>query len=275
MRKFRAIVQTRKEPQDHEVLWYWKGKVLFWNNNGWEPFYLTDASEVLYKFNDILTVKEALDKLLQYPVDPNIIALREVINYDNILNNSLFTEGMKYWSAANVPPYFRSKNKFVLTKGTLLSRKKGGVLVVKEDGQPVLKLSNSTISQKNEDLIKTADVNFYNIPSVVTLYVYCKPMTSGTMRVSMKNETNEGYAPIQHSKKVEKHLTQDTQYHVIKSRFLWNGTGDFVLDYDGELNIKSMLMKVDEVATMDDKYIMLFKYSDTLVQMAEEHLSNN
>ena len=85
------------------------------------------------------------------------------------------------------------------------------------------------------------------------------------MRVSMKNEINEGYATIQHSKKVEKHLTQDTQYHVIKSRFLWNGTGDFVLDYDGELNIKSMLMKVDEVATIDDKYSMLFKYSDTLV----------
>lgn len=41
IRKFRAIVQTQKEPQDHEVLWYWKGKTQFYDNGEWMPFNFT------------------------------------------------------------------------------------------------------------------------------------------------------------------------------------------------------------------------------------------
>lgn len=38
MRKFRGIVQTNIEPQDHEILWYNKGELLFFNNGEWQPF---------------------------------------------------------------------------------------------------------------------------------------------------------------------------------------------------------------------------------------------
>lgn len=80
MRKFRAIVQTPKEPQDHEVLWYWKGKVLFWNNNGWEPFHLIDAAEVAYnseEAEEVNSVQEALDKLLYVTPKINDFTLKQ------------------------------------------------------------------------------------------------------------------------------------------------------------------------------------------------------
>ena len=38
VRKFRAIVQSKVEPTDHEVLWYKDGAVLFWSDDEWQSF---------------------------------------------------------------------------------------------------------------------------------------------------------------------------------------------------------------------------------------------
>lgn len=38
MRKFRGIIQSKLEPQDKEILWYYKDKLLYYNNGVWEPF---------------------------------------------------------------------------------------------------------------------------------------------------------------------------------------------------------------------------------------------
>ena len=85
MRKFRAIVETNIEPEDHNVLWYWKGKLLYWGNDAWEPFLLVDAIEIPYKTEEdksITTVQGALDKLLY--VVPEVISftLNEAGTYE-------------------------------------------------------------------------------------------------------------------------------------------------------------------------------------------------
>lgn len=85
IRQFRAIVQTSKEPQDHEVLWYWKGKVLFWNNGEWQPFHLIDAIEVAYtseEAEEVKTVHEALDKLLYVTPKINTFTLKQAGTYE-------------------------------------------------------------------------------------------------------------------------------------------------------------------------------------------------
>ena len=85
IRKFRAIVQTPKAPQDHEVLWYWKGKVLFWNNGEWQPFHLIDAMEVEYtseEAEEVKTVQEALDKLLYVTPKINNLTLKQAGTYE-------------------------------------------------------------------------------------------------------------------------------------------------------------------------------------------------
>lgn len=63
MRKFRAIVETNKEPEDHEVLWYYKKVLYYYHNDGWEKF-VADADigidnlpkdEILKLINDTIT----------------------------------------------------------------------------------------------------------------------------------------------------------------------------------------------------------------------------
>ncbi len=85
MRRFRAIIQTDKEPKDHEVIWYYKGKLLYFNEGKWEPFLLVDALEIPYKTEEdesISTVQEALDKLLYKPIGITSFILEQAGVYE-------------------------------------------------------------------------------------------------------------------------------------------------------------------------------------------------
>lgn len=86
MRRFRAIIETHIEPEDHEVLWYYKGKLLYWGNNAWEPFLLVDTIEIPYSTEEdesISTVQEALDKLLYVYPKVSSFTLTQAGTYEN------------------------------------------------------------------------------------------------------------------------------------------------------------------------------------------------
>lgn len=75
IRRFRAIIESTTEPEDHEILWYNKGDLFYWEHHKWKPFLDFDATEISY-INDedtsISTIGEALDKLLYvFPVIKN------------------------------------------------------------------------------------------------------------------------------------------------------------------------------------------------------------
>lgn len=86
MRRFRAIIETQIEPEDHEVLWYYKGKLLYWGNESWEPFLLVDAIEIPYETEEdesITTVQEALNKLLYVFPKISSFTLKQSGTYEN------------------------------------------------------------------------------------------------------------------------------------------------------------------------------------------------
>ena len=77
IRKFRAIVQSNVEPEDHEVIWLVKGKLLYWDN-GWEILCTLDISDIIYKHDGLKgveNVKQALDTIIE-----NIGDLRETVD---------------------------------------------------------------------------------------------------------------------------------------------------------------------------------------------------
>ena len=85
MRKFRAIVQSSIEPQDHEVIWQWNGKLLYWND-GWEPLHTLDTSEIAYEYEEaegVENVAQALDKLLYVTPKITSFTLRQSGTYEN------------------------------------------------------------------------------------------------------------------------------------------------------------------------------------------------
>ena len=77
IRKFRAIVQSNVEPEDHEVIWLVKSKLLYWDN-GWEILCTLDISDIIYEhgsLKEVKNVKQALDTIIE-----NIGDLRETVD---------------------------------------------------------------------------------------------------------------------------------------------------------------------------------------------------
>lgn len=77
IRKFRAIVQSNIEPEDHEVIWLVKGKLLYWND-GWEILCTLDISDIIYEHSSlkgVKNVKQALDTIIENTGD-----LRETVD---------------------------------------------------------------------------------------------------------------------------------------------------------------------------------------------------
>lgn len=216
--------------------------------------------------------------LNQETIDTGLTGLRREFGYENLLENPYFIGGMDCWLTRNTATYFKAGGKFIMTNKTLLSAKRDGAYVIMENGQAVLKLKNGFISQKNKNLRKITDLDTKIKPYYVTLIFNYKAITPGRLKVSIQNESSEGYEDeaIDQYKAEQAIPAGDGTYHTFKASFLWNGTGDFRLDYiGGEVRIQTFVIKVNEVKTFERQYQELFDMSDTLVKMAKEYLERN
>lgn len=209
--------------------------------------------------------------LNQDTIGTGFTGLRREFGYENLLENPYFIGGMDCWLTRNTATYFKAGGKFIMTNKTLLSTKKDGAYVIIEDGQAVLRLINGFISQKNENLKKITDLDHTEPPYYVTLIFNYKPVTAGTLKVSIRY-TEGGTTSTQY--KAEQYLPKDTEYHTWKSTFLWDGKGDFTVEYDGEIKIQTLVLKMNDVKNFEMKYQELFEYSDVLVEMAKNYLKS-
>lgn len=67
MRRFRAIIQAEKEPEDIHVIWHHKGKLLYYENGDWITFDKVAPEDVKIKIDTlpgISNLKEVLDYLV-------------------------------------------------------------------------------------------------------------------------------------------------------------------------------------------------------------------
>lgn len=210
--------------------------------------------------------------LNQETINTGLTGLRREFGYENLLENPYFISGMDCWLTKNTATYFKAGGKFIMTNKTLLSAKRDGAYVIIENGQAILRLVNGFIIQKNENLKKITDLDNTEPPYYVTLIFNYKPVTAGTLKVAIRYK-GEGSTTYQY--KAEQYLPQDNSFHTWKSTFLWDGKGDFSVEYNGEIKIQTFVLKMNEVRNFEKKYQRLFELSDTLVEMAEKYLEQS
>lgn len=206
--------------------------------------------------------------LNQEAINTGLTGLRREFGYENLLENPYFIGGMDCWLTKNTATYFKARGKFIMTNKTLLSAKRDGAYVIIENGQAVLRLVNGFITQKNENLKKITDLDNTTPPYYVTLIFNYKPVTSGTLKVAIRYK-GDGSTTYQY--KAEQLLPQDTKFHTWRSTFLWDGKGDFTVEYNGEIKIQTLVLKMNEVRNFELKYQRLFELSNVLVEMAEKY----
>lgn len=124
-------------------------------------------------------------------INTGLTSIRREFGYENLLNNPYFVGGMDCWLTRNTAQYFKAKGKFIMTNKTLLSTKRDGAFVIMEDGQALLRLVRGFITQKNENLKKITDLDGLEPPYYVTLIFTYKPVTDGTLSVSMRTGSSD------------------------------------------------------------------------------------
>lgn len=207
--------------------------------------------------------------LYQTTVDTSLSGLRqEFLGYNNLLSNPFFILNLDYWSTIDSANFFTLGGKWVLTNKSILSTKRYGAFIIEEDGLKTLRIAHGYITQKNENLKAVTNLDEEINPYYVTVTFSCKPVTAGTVTVSIVDEdASVGYTEAPTAVKATASLKQDNKYGIFKASFLWNGTGDFKLAYTGVLKIQALVVKVNEIKNFELKYKDIFDNKDTLVEM--------
>lgn len=117
MRRFRAIIQTKMEPEDKEVLWFYKGVLRYYENN-WIPLLkIPDSSQVTCNVPQ-LGGYVSLQKAIQYILDSiNHYIVVDTIQERNSIVPLVLKDGLHvYVISTNITYIYNSKFKLWIEK---------------------------------------------------------------------------------------------------------------------------------------------------------------
>jgi hypothetical protein len=202
--------------------------------------------------NDLSELTKSNNEIL----NTSIQTIRQEFDYDNLLNNAMFTDKLEYWYTINSAGIFTNKKgQFIQFKKQLLTTKPLGAITTTINSQIYLFIREGYVKQTNENMKIFLSMDELEKPFYVTLVFSLKPLTEGTITVEMENETNDYYdqkfiTPI--PVKFYKTFTEEelNKNYVVKQDFLWNYTGDFKISYDGEVQINTIVLKFNTNKTL-------------------------
>lgn len=178
-------------------------------------FFLTTGINVLTQF-------QITEDLLH----SEIAKLQEEVNKkDNFLSNSSFTTSVDKWETTNQTRFYTFGGKFYFLNGAFYSEKKQIASIIRLGNQNVLRIKNTGIRQKNENLSKHPELR--GIVSTFYVSMRIKVIEHGVLTVGF---------PGQELYKTE--TIEPTEGFVMKEYLgAWNGTGDFELKFTGNAYI--------------------------------------
>lgn len=147
---------------------------------------------------------------------------------DNFLKNASFTENMDGWQRENVIRAYTAGGKLLMFNRNLFAQKEKVANIVNLDGRNVLRIKNSGIRQANDDVRKPE-------PATSVLYLTFKYIckSAGTLTVGFEGSgQGEGCLPF-----VQVDLTESIETQSLEYSGTWDGVGDFVLKFTGDIYI--------------------------------------
>lgn len=217
---------------------------------------------------DIKTKFEITEGKIQSAVD----GLRDDFTGEKgYLNNASFASGLEKWNTENETVFFLAGNKWIWANNNVLTKKGDGASVVTDMGRTVVRIRNKYIVQKHENLRSIpamgtdGDGNKTALPVYLSFLYRCAK--AGTLKVSFDGVDKTGFANF-NSMEVEDELDVTEGYVQYTCDGLWNGTGDFRLEFDGDIYLYMLILSTDKVESLTYKYRTLLEQSERLVKLS-------
>lgn len=217
---------------------------------------------------DIKTKLEITEGKVQSAIDS---VRNDFLSEKGYLNNPTFTSGLEKWNSENETVFFLVGNKWIWANGNMLSKKGDGASVVTDMGRTVVRIRNKYILQKHVNLryVPTFPTNDEGqkeaLPVYLTFFYRCAKV--GTLKVRFENVDKTGFANF-NSMEISEEITETEGYVQYTGNGLWNGTGDFRLEFDGDIYMYMLVLSTDKYEALTHRYRTLFEQSERLVKIS-------
>ena len=223
---------------------------------------------VLETGEDVKTRLEITEGKVQSSIDS---VRNDFLSEKGYLNNPTFASGLEKWNSENETVFFLVGNKWVWANGAALSKKGDGASVVTDMGRKVVRIRNKYIRQKNENLrfVPTFPTNSAGKKEALPVYLsfFYRCAKSGTLKICFENVDKTGFADF-NSMEVSEEIAATGGYVQYTCSGLWNGTGDFKLEFDGDIYLYMLVLSTDKIEALTYKYKTLFEQSERLVKIS-------
>lgn len=223
---------------------------------------------VLETGEDVKTRFEIAEGKVQSAIDS---VRNDFLSEKGYLSNPTFTSGLDKWNAENETVFFLVGNKWVWANGNVLSKKGDGASVVTDMGRTVVRIRNKYILQTHQNLrfVPTFPTNDEGQKEALPVYLafFYRCAKAGTLKVRFENIDKTGFADF-NSLEVTEAITETDGYVQYTCSGLWNGTGDFRLEFDGDIYLYMLVLSTDKYEALTHRYRTLFEQSERLVKIS-------
>lgn len=217
---------------------------------------------------DVKTKLEITEGKVQSAIDS---VRNDFISEKGYLNNPTFASGLEKWNSENETVFFLVGNRWIWANGAALSKKGDGASVVTDMGRKVVRIRNKYIRQKHENLrfVPTFPANSAGKKEALPVYLsfFYRCAKSGTLKIGFENVDKTGFADF-NSMEVSEEIAATGGYVQYTCSGLWNGTGDFKLEFDGDIYLYMLVLSTDKIEALTYKYKTLFEQSERLVKIS-------
>lgn len=223
---------------------------------------------VLETGEDVKTRFEITEGKVQSAIDS---VRNDFLSEKGYLNNPTFASGLEKWNSENETVFFLVGNRWIWANGAALSKKGDGASVVTDMGRTVVRIRNKYIRQKHENLrfVPTFPTNGEGKKEALPVYLsfFYRCAKSGTLKIGFENVDKTGFADF-NSMEVSEEIAATGGYVQYTCSGLWNGTGDFKLEFDGDIYLYMLVLSTDKIEALTYKYKTLFEQSERLVKIS-------
>lgn len=217
---------------------------------------------------DVKTKLEITEGKVQSAIDS---VRNDFLSEKGYLNNPTFASGLEKWNLENETVFFLVGNRWIWANGAALSKKGDGASVVTDMGRKVVRIRNKYIRQKHENLrfVPTFPTNGEGKKEALPVYLsfFYRCAKSGTLKIGFENVDKTGFADF-NSMEVSEEIAATDGYVQYTCSGLWNGTGDFKLEFDGDIYLYMLVLSTDKIEALTYKYKTLFEQSERLVKIS-------
>lgn len=243
-------------------------------------FILTTGVDIATQFN-----------VLEGLISSEVASVRkEIAERDNLFSNAAFSENTLGWQTAQAYTPYTVDGKYLFLFGKPYAWKREMVGIATVDGKNSLRIKESSIRQLNGnfashpafELIKKLITDAAGNPvldilgnptyksvkeaRMFTIEFYYRCAQAGTLSVSFEGVDKTGFESFEAvSESVE--LSPNTSFVKHTLTGMWNGTGDFLLSFTGDIYIQSLMLTEDKFADIEYRYSTKFEQTDKLISL--------